>query len=400
MNDINPLKVVAFRMIGLLGAFILIVFDALRPFVDIRLGLLHVHRVGHLIANTEYWLRKNPDKLESKVVLRFIADSRSCNHYLIKMMQRRLPVIETRIGSVILDAAQRTYPGSPTLLNMDSVGGFDFEAWESPNPNLIQFTEAEIEEGYQFLERLNIGRTDPYVCFAVRDQAYLESRHKSPDNMSRWSYHDYRDSELSSYYPAINWLTEKGYKIFRMGAVTSQGLSLENDRVIDYSKNHRSEFLDIFLVAHCSFFLGDTSGIYRLAATFGPPIALANQAPLSYSFVGNGQRNSMSIPKKVYSTTEGRILQFSEVAELGADLYTQSSEFEAKGLKLIDNSSDEILDLVNDMHETAVKGRALTPTEVDLNQRFLDQFPPGHPILGMHDHISYRFVKRNESLFS
>lgn len=70
-----------------------------------------------------------------------------------------------------------------------------------------------------------------------------------------WSYHNYRDSDVSTYIKAAEAIAEMGYTVFRMGALVKEPLVSKHPKVIDYATNGmRTEFLDIFLV-HTALFV-------------------------------------------------------------------------------------------------------------------------------------------------
>ncbi len=61
----------------------------------------------------------------------------------------------------------------------------------------------------------------------VRDNAYLPTKN--------WGYHNYRNSEISSFIPALELLASMGYWVIRMGKIMETPLRLNNNRIIDYS---------------------------------------------------------------------------------------------------------------------------------------------------------------------
>ena len=96
-----------------------------------------------------------------------------------------------------------------------------------------------------------------------------------------WSYHDFRDTKIGSYEEAVVALAERGFWIFRMGKVVDSQLSVDHPRVMDYAMStHRSDFLDIWLMAHCHFAISTGLGLDSIADIFRRPMVFVNYLPI------------------------------------------------------------------------------------------------------------------------
>ena len=63
-----------------------------------------------------------------------------------------------------------------------------------------------------------------------------------------WKYHDFRDSNIQNYIPAMENLSELGLYAVRMGAVVKGRLNTANPAIFDYANcGKRTDFLDIYL---------------------------------------------------------------------------------------------------------------------------------------------------------
>ena len=103
-----------------------------------------------------------------------------------------------------------------------------------------------------------------------RDSYYLEKTFPGVD----WSYHNYRDSEIDNYLLAAEALTERGYFVFRMGVVANKPMKSNNSKIIDYVNTElRSDFMDVYLGAKCSFCVSTKHGFEEVPLIFGRPIA-------------------------------------------------------------------------------------------------------------------------------
>ncbi|WP_303685717.1 carbamoyltransferase N-terminal domain-containing protein, partial [Nonlabens dokdonensis] len=148
------------------------------------------------------------------------------------------------------------------------------------------------EKFWNLLSELGIEKTDKIVCLHLRDSDYLTNKYPRHD----FSYHDYRDTKIESYCLAIRYLIEQGYKVVRIGAKSNQSLSSKNltnyfDFCIERNEQY-GDFIDVFLLSVCDFFIATNSGPSSVAAIFDTPTLTVNSVPISPGF---GQ-NSRFIP--------------------------------------------------------------------------------------------------------
>ena len=140
---------------------------------------------------------------------------------------------------------------------------------EKSNPHL-KFTKEEITYGKECLKKFGLLNSEKFVCLDVRDQAFLDYDH--PEKV--WNYHSLRNVELENFILAAEELTKRGYYVFRMGKKVLKPLKSSNFKIIDYANsNLRSDFLDIFIGAHCSFYLGCLGGFSSIPYIFRKPTA-------------------------------------------------------------------------------------------------------------------------------
>ena len=72
-----------------------------------------------------------------------------------------------------------------------------------------------------------------------------------------------------------------------MGAIVKEQITSDNKMIINYP-NNRTDYLDVYLSAHCKFFVGYSGGLYCIPRVFRLPIAVINMVPLhSYIYDQN-----------------------------------------------------------------------------------------------------------------
>ena len=205
------------------------------------------------------------------------------------------------------------------------------------SPPHLQFTEEEEIKGKEFLESIGINKWDNFVCLNVRDSSYLQSQFKKID----FSYHNHRDSDINNYVLAAETLANKGYFVIRMGAKVHKKINSNHPKIFDYATSgSRTEFLDLYLAAKCSFCISTGSGFDNVVGIMRRPTVFVNILPVGYSTLFS--ERYILIPKHHYSLKKQRNLNMSEIFKEGVGYCMTSSEYKKKHIKVIENSPDEI----------------------------------------------------------
>ena len=75
----------------------------------------------------------------------------------------------------------------------------------------LHFTNEEEIYGKEMLNKFGLTEGDKFVCLAIRDSGYQKK--KISPQYRDWSYHDYRNQDVSNYLLAAEELAERGYYI-------------------------------------------------------------------------------------------------------------------------------------------------------------------------------------------
>jgi putative glycosyltransferase (TIGR04372 family) len=113
--------------------------------------------------------------------------------------------------------------------------------------------------------------------------------------------------------------------------------------VFDYASNGmRTDFLDVYLSANCEIFISTVLGLDSIPEIFRVPRVLTNYIPIA-NFGKYGPQD-LIIPKQYWIDREARFMSFSEIVAsknaLGS--CTSSYEYQRAGLKLVENTPQEI----------------------------------------------------------
>ena len=224
--------------------------------------------------------------------------------------------------------------------------------WEKQGHGaLLTLTDTDHRWGWDYLESLGVPRGAWFVSLHVREHR----------DISRGA----RDADISTYLLAIRSIVEKGGWVIRMGDSSTTPLPLMY-HVIDYAHSEQHDWMDVFLWAECKFFIGTQSGPVFVPPTFGVPCVCTNFFPVLFRrWFGQ----DIYIPKLL--SKDGSILSFPEALKMGT---VESLDFlKKKGLKLIDNTPEEISEVVLEMVDR-LKGKSYSDEDEELQSRFNDMW--------------------------
>jgi putative glycosyltransferase (TIGR04372 family) len=382
------------KFLGLILALpTIIILWILKPFFWVRVGKLHHARIGHLALETDLFLRKRQLGIFPEGPFYcFLCDSRGvANRQLLTMFKRVMRIYESRVLVAFYDGMLPFLRRTPFYqpLGLKNNEYFEFNNGEPS----VSFTRDEIQRGRELLKNMNIDiDTENYVCVFARDNAFLENTMTYND----WSYHDRRNSNIDNFIEAIKFLIEKGLTVIRVGSVVNKPISFSHPRLIDYSvSEHQCEFLDIFLVGTCKFFLGASSGIGDVANPFNIPKLNVDMA--EYGIVPIG-KNCLYIPKKHKFTKTGQYLHFKEA--FGIKLKQYSANSQELGLEFEDNSPEDILQAAEEMFARLEGSFKYSISEEKLMQAFQELWSNSDIICrDVPTPIGIEWLKQNKDLY-
>ena len=271
---------------------------------------------------------------------------------------------------------------------------------QQTTPHLTFSTEEE-EIGAQLLRDLGIPVGADFVCFNARNSLYLETTLYS----SNWNYHSYRNSTIRNYVPAMEEVCRRGYFAIRMGGTVDQPICSSYSNLIDYASRGRTDFLDIYLLAKCRFFVGDTAGLVAVPEAFRRPYLMVNAIPIEN--ICSWWPQILFIPKRLWLQEQERFLSFKEIYATGASRFMHTTDYDRLGIVPMENTPEEILAAVAEIDDRLGGTWQGCPEDDLLQKSFWDLFP-GDRASGKsafrHGTISTRigsmFLRQNYSLLS
>jgi putative glycosyltransferase (TIGR04372 family) len=382
-----------FRFLGLLFAVpIVLVLWILKPIFWLKVGRLSSTRIGHLALNTDHFLRRRqlgiyPDG----PFYCFICDpTKLANHQLLIMWKRLLPICKSRVLTSVFLGMMPILKRTPFIQELPHNSNEYYE-FNNAEPSLY-FTPDEIEKGRKLLNQMGIDLDkDTFVCIVARDDAYLKKF--DPDN--NWDYHNERNADIDSLIETAKYLIEKGFIVIRLGSIVKKPINFSHKKMIDYPySEYRSDFLDIFLQAHCKFIIqAGTSGICDVATIFDKPMLAVDTShpgiiPLS--------KNCLYTPKKFKDSTTGNYLKFKDALKLEPFWYNPT-DF---GLESEEISPQDILEVTKELL-ARVEGRfEYSPESERLIQAYHKLWgESGLPTSIVKTPIGIAWLKKNQDLY-
>ena len=379
LKKINILRIL---LIAPISFPFVVIIRIIRPWFLVRIGVLNSNKIGHCAAETELYLCKQDEGINVPEIpymdLWYLTGvehwvyNKICNAQLIRMWKRRLRVWTGLTGLFLnaVDRINRLIPGYEIHEADPSQGARDIHNLYDRYPAHIDFLTEEYRRGQAGLLKMGIPQGVPFVLLFVRDAAYLNTVYGS----GLWVYHNYRDSNIQDYLQAAEELTKRGYYVIRMGAVVKDGINIENPMVIDYAFNGmRSDFMDIYLGAKCAFCISTGAGFDAVPTVFRRPILYVNHLPPGQ--FATHRAECISITKMHWLIDEARYMSFQEIFESGACFFLGFFEYESAGIKLIDNSPEEIKEAVVEMAERLNGTWQPEPEDEFLQRQFWSIFP-------------------------
>jgi putative glycosyltransferase (TIGR04372 family) len=364
---------------------IVILIRLIKPIYHIRLGYFYGGRIGHFVYDTAMTAMSLDKEFKGAYLFYFLPNI--ANKQWAKMVKRELNVYYwvrlLAFANLLIPGGEKhsVIPGMSQEYTSRDLKGLiyhsDFE---------FKFTNNEIKFVKDWLHEKGWRDDDKIICVQVRDSQYLPTKN--------WAYHDYRNSDINTYIPAMELLVQKGYWVFRMGNTMKEPIKTLNSKIIDYPfDQHKDDLIDIWLFANCDLCITTGSGPDAISCVYRKPSLHINSLPLTHI---ESHSNVTHTPKKLYWKKNGSLLTFREYCE---NDFFHSDDYEKASIKIVDLSSEEITSAV--IEKIDVLEGKYTETEEDalLQNMFWDvghkikNFSSLHGWIHPEAKISLAFVK-------
>ena len=380
----------------------------------VRVLHTHYHAMGHLALDPYIWhLEQTVHKKRYRAILmpyitplskrrRFNKIGVS-NTFLFECWKQHFTVISNYylacflaplLYHPLLKATVKKYhlPNQPSLYSeFESLPKLieDYKALTNEKP-VLRLTTSNVLKGRAVLEKMGLGLQDKFICFSQRDDAFYPEENETV-----------RFSSPSNLILALEEAVKRGYFCIRVSKLCHPlPKSLANSKyIIDYPYSpFTCDFMDIFLISQCTFFLCSNNGVCEITEPFATPKVTVNQVPF-----GNRPYNSrdLAIFKLQKECASGKMVPFKESMHSLLTASIQDKDYEALGIKLIENSPEEIQDLVVEMFERLEsKDDIYSVEDAKLQQEFLALSSHLHRCHGYQSRIGRAFLVKYRTLLT
>ena len=377
----------------------------IKPFINIRFGIIRSSRVGHFLANTTLYLCEK--KIENSKIknIDFVSfdGSKIINTFLKKKFLEKIKIYPYTLINPFCDVINFFEKKNLNFFKNNKIsrlyahGDRDIDGILYQSDNLIKFNQNECQILDKEIQKFGINNKSKFICLDVRDSAYLKETFPKGD----WSYHNYRDWDIENFYLACENLTQRGYYIFRMGKLVKNKLPTKNPMIIDYANSEiKSDILDVYLHSKCSFCITTGTGIDLASYIFKRPIIMMTASPMSlYTF-----NNFYHVIKNFHDKDMNKI-SLSEIFDKCFQSKPEIFNPVSKNFKLSDLDKFEINEILLE-YANIIEGKfEWTDEDKVLQERFWQNYKrlvEKHNVEYLHKNyqakISPTFLKKNLEL--
>jgi putative glycosyltransferase (TIGR04372 family) len=355
--------------------------------------LTHPDRIGHLCAEPDCFIKEGVLGLRAKFFgILLIPEDRVANKVILDLWKTRVTTITSPAVCMALKPlliySFVKYPIDHYVVAMNGTAscGAILAKWGA-RPPLLRSDAIDHQPGWDALHALGMPPGSWFACVHSRDGHY------SPADEH---LHSYRNSSIESYQLAMEAIVERGGWCIRVGEPTPAPMP-KMLGVIDYANSSaKSDWMDVFLCANCSFFLGNSSGLFWMATIFARHCALANLIPVSGALPCGF--NDLGIPKVLSNLESHRQLSFREVMKSPIANFRFTWQYEKAGIQITENSPQDIRAMTVEMLDRLAQRSVYDELDEYLQQKFHRLMLPGHYSYGASSRIGRDFLRKHAHL--
>ncbi len=395
---IKSLKFLIKALLSIVILPFLILIRFLSFFLLIRVGFLYVERIGHLFADLELYLSEKKLGIGPNSIDIFFLSGKPSNSFAIDLAKRNLNTVNGMgfiidLNNFLPFSEKHSYKPHVIRTSSRDISG----TLNKVNPQL-KFSPDENKNGEYFLNSIGLKKDQKFVCFIIRDNQYLDTEFPDKD----FSYHSYRDSDISKFYPSFHYLLQEGYAIFRMGKHVSSAVEIDHPLFIDYARrNFKSDFLDIWLMANCQFTVSTGTGLDEVTNAFRKPICYVNYLPLV--LFNSYNPKTLTTPKTLLDPITKNPLSLEDIIQNYSDL----DAYHNKDILYVENSEIEIMDAIKEIKQKIDSNWHLNEEEMMIRNKFLKILKKWKNVHTFHSrnfknsgNISFTYLKKRKYLFN
>jgi putative glycosyltransferase (TIGR04372 family) len=339
-----------------------------------------VRKIGHL-GQIEFYFRPLELGLlgHNRPVILMKEAAEVANHCLLDYWKTRLEVIadseefaRRSLEARILEIDIHMFEGGDgdAGLYYKEAAAIAWDRWEAERRGaLFTVRDEHRSAGWEQLKKAGIPDASWFVGFHVREPGFAGDPFPSPRNAS-----------LENFLPAMQEVVSRGGWVIRIGDKGMKPLPAMPG-VIDYAhSDFKSDWMDIFLLAQCRFFVGTPSGPAQVPHLFGVPTVYTNWIPMAdYPY----HANALLIHKTHRDSNTGSKIPYSGFISLRTDYNNINAR---NNIAVEENTAEEIREVVVEMLDR-LDGKQPPPSPEDERRQarfraLAEMKERGRPLLG------------------
>lgn len=316
-----------------------------------HMGLIDIYIKGHILGFLG----------DEKLIL-FGPRNNYTNKTLIDYWSGYLNIIETSstsdYPSALIDKTEERISlirdQNNELLTLAEFGAKVQLEWENKGfGGLLSLSQPHLEAGREELHALGLPKGAWFCGLHVREGI---------DQLR-----DARNASIDSYYLAIDEVISRGGWVIRMGSPSMKKLPYKHG-IIDLPFSDKNlDWMNLFVWSEGRFLIGTGSGPVVLPLCFGKGVAIANWAPLASRQWGS---KDVLLPKHYFLVSENRYLSPKERMSEKYGYVESINALKDMGIELLDNSPEEIRDLVIQMFDSLDNIVKVTEYQIKIQKEF------------------------------
>tara|TARA_B100000963_G_C22585545_1_gene652914 strand:- start:444 stop:1631 length:1188 start_codon:yes stop_codon:yes gene_type:complete len=327
---------------------VILLYLVLRLFLKIKIGKIETNLFGHLLPQTDIFICENYKKLYKNLIVIWFTDKIICNKYILNKFKKHLIILPRHIlEPVNLFFSYFNFKEYLNYYYFDKKHNLYLYGKKEDNYNLIkeypspiEFTEVEINRGLKMLKSFGLDKNDKFVCFSSRSGNYKNEKFIAVKN-----------SNIDNQKKGINFLINKGYKALRLGKNHTKKIKWASENIIDITTdNDENDFINLYALSKCEFFISSGGGVAYMGSLMRKHRLLIDYFKFSLLYHEHLDFTPMLIPKKIYSLKNKSFLKYSESFQSNIFELDIVDQLDKLGLKLVDNTQDEIEMAIYDMY--------------------------------------------------
>ena len=341
--------------------FVLSILVLFKPVLRVQLILIGFHKYGHLALEPDSMLvqlndakRKKTKKFPVLLPIWSLGPrSLRANSVLANLWKQRLLVAPSWLIDGLVGVGER-FKFLSLELPSTSIHAPAYHHTSSFGP--LRLSPQQNQEGRKGLIEMGIDPNRPYVCLVVRDGGHY-SDPSGPENPA----YEFRNYDIDDFSELAVSLIQRGYQVVRLGAGREKPFSIKYDGLHDYATSkYRSELLDVYLAANCSFAVSTQTGPDAVCLLFRRPVCFVEIPVYSQMFFGSG----LAVWNPVVYERNGQKLSLCEIAKSDLLWAKASDELLNQGISGIRSTSVEMVQNVASFIDYFESKFLLSPEDV------------------------------------